>query len=151
MAIYAGILAIVYVTATQQVVHFAVSRYDAANVQIGITELYEVAKRLKEMFEDIDENLMKYVEDYKVNLLVPNEIRDFDKFTTDFGKVMKYIAVSNDKNALKELYKTGEYRGNAELKLVHEVVEGQAIVATAKYTPSKNAKNGTWIAFGIEA
>jgi sugar phosphate isomerase/epimerase len=28
-----------------------VSRYDAANVQIGITELYEVAKRLKEMFE----------------------------------------------------------------------------------------------------
>ena len=55
------------------------------------------------------------------------------------------------KNALKELYKTGEYKGDAKLKLVHEVTEGQAIVATAKYTPSKNTKNGSYICFGIEA
>lgn len=55
------------------------------------------------------------------------------------------------KNALKELYKSGEYKGNAKLHKVKEVVEGQAVVATAKYTPSKNTKNGTWLAFGIEA
>ena len=46
---------------------------------------------------------MKFVEDYKVHLIVPNEIQDFDKFATDFGKVMKYIAVSEDENALKQL------------------------------------------------
>mgnify|MGYP003293759983 CR=1 FL=1 len=34
---------------------------------------------------------------------MPNEIQDFDKFATDFGKVMKYIAVSEDENALKQL------------------------------------------------
>lgn len=55
------------------------------------------------------------------------------------------------KNVLKELYKTGEYKGNADLVKYKEVVEGKAIVATAEYTPSKNTKNGTWIAFGIEA
>lgn len=55
------------------------------------------------------------------------------------------------KNALKELYKSGEYRGDADLFVVKDVEKGQPIVATAKYTPSKNTKNGTWIAFGIEA
>lgn len=54
------------------------------------------------------------------------------------------------KNAIKELYKTGEYKGNAKLVKVKEVIEGNAVVAHATYTPSKNTKNGTWIAFGIE-
>ena len=54
-------------------------------------------------------------------------------------------------NAIKELYKDGAYKGNADLVKTKDVVEGQAIVATATYTPSKNTKNGTWIAFGIEA
>ena len=54
-------------------------------------------------------------------------------------------------NAIKEMYKSGEYRGSGRLEKVKEVVEGQATVATFEYTPSKNAKNGTWIAFGIEA
>ena len=55
------------------------------------------------------------------------------------------------KNAIKELYKAGLYKGNADLVKSKDVVEGQAVVATAEYTPSKNTKNGTWIAFGIEA
>ena len=55
------------------------------------------------MFEEVDESIMQFVEDYKVHLIVPNEIQDFDKFATDFGKVMKYIAVSEDREALKQL------------------------------------------------
>lgn len=55
------------------------------------------------------------------------------------------------KNALKELYKTGAYKGDAELIKSKDVVKGQAVVATAKYTPSKNTKNGTYLVFGIEA
>lgn len=54
-------------------------------------------------------------------------------------------------NAIKEMYKTGEFKGNFELQKVKEVVEGQPVVARGYYTPSKNTKNGTWIAFGIEA
>ena len=64
---------------------------------------WDAPRSLKEMFEEIDESIMKFVEDYKVHLIVPNEIQDFDKFATDFGKVMKYIAVSEDRDALKQL------------------------------------------------
>jgi hypothetical protein len=49
------------------------------------------------------------------------------------------------------MYKNGEFKGNFELQKVKEVVEGQPVVARGFYTPSKNTKNGTWIAFGIEA
>lgn len=66
-------------------------------------DTWDAPRSLKEMFEDVDESIMQFVEDYKVHLIVPNEIQDFDKFATDFGKVMKYIAVSKDKKALKEL------------------------------------------------
>lgn len=55
------------------------------------------------------------------------------------------------KNEIKELYKAGLYKGNAKLVKSKDVIEGQSVVATAEYTPSKNTKNGTWIAFGIEA
>lgn len=55
------------------------------------------------------------------------------------------------KNAIKELYKSGSYKGKADLVKTKDVVEGQAVVATAEYTPSKNTKHGSWIAFGIEA
>lgn len=54
------------------------------------------------------------------------------------------------KNALKELYKSGDYKGDAKCVKTKEVVEGQAVVATAQYTPSKNTKNGVWLCFGIE-
>lgn len=67
-------------------------------------------RSLKEMFEEIDESIMRFVEDYKVHLIVPNEIQDFDKFATDFGKVMKYIAVSKDKAALKQLQNDEDFR-----------------------------------------
>lgn len=54
-------------------------------------------------------------------------------------------------NAIKEMYRSGEYKGNFDLMKVKEVIEGKPIVAKGFYTPSKNTKNGTWIAFGIEA
>ena len=53
-------------------------------------------------------------------------------------------------NALKELYKSGEYRGNATCEIHYDIIEGNPVVRTAKYAPSKNTKNGTWIAFGLE-
>ena len=73
-------------------------------------EAWDGPRSLKEMFEEIDESIMRFVEDYKVHLIVPNEIQDFDKFATDFGKVMKYIAVSKDKAALKQLQNDEDFR-----------------------------------------
>ena len=54
------------------------------------------------------------------------------------------------KNLAKEIVKSG-FKGKGSCKLAHKVVEGQETVFNFEYAPSKNAKNGTWIAFGIEA
>ena len=55
------------------------------------------------------------------------------------------------KNEIKELYKSGAYKGNAYLTKTKDIVEGEAILATAKYAPSKNTKSGSYLIFGIEA
>ena len=54
------------------------------------------------------------------------------------------------KNLAKEIIKNG-FKGKMSCKLAHKVVEGQEVVFTAEYAPSKNTKNGTYIAFGIVA
>lgn len=54
------------------------------------------------------------------------------------------------KNALKKMYTEKGYKGNASLEMVKKCVEGQAIVATAEYTPSKSSRVGTYLVFGIE-
>lgn len=54
------------------------------------------------------------------------------------------------KNAIKKLYTDKGYKGNATLFMVKEVVKGEPIAAYAKYTPSKSAKTGTYLVFGIE-
>ena len=74
------------------------------------TEQWDAPRNLKEMFEEVDEDILKYATDYKLNLLIPKEIQNFEKFQTDFGKVMKYISVSDEKEkyravANEELYK----------------------------------------------
>lgn len=55
------------------------------------------------------------------------------------------------KNRLKEMYSKFGYKGNARLEMVKVCVKGQAIVAEAKYTPSKSAANGSYVVFGVVA
>lgn len=68
------------------------------------SDKWDGPRSLKDMFpEDIDQEILKEVEDYKIHLIVPSEIKDFSKFKTDLGKAMKYIAVSEDKMAIDRL------------------------------------------------
>lgn len=64
---------------------------------------WDAPRSLKEMFETTDETILRFVDDYRVHLIIPKEIKDFSKFATDFGKAMKYIAVSEDEDALSKL------------------------------------------------
>lgn len=57
---------------------------------------------------------------------------------------------ANAMNAIKDLYKSGSYKGNADLVVSMEVTEGQSVLATAYYTPSKSTQAGKYIVFGIE-
>lgn len=49
----------------------------------------------------------------------------------------------------KELYKNG-YRGDLTCNVIKEVVEGSPIAFKIKYTPSKNARIGSYMVFGVE-
>ena len=62
-------------------------------------------RSLFEMFDIEDQEILKYVSDYKLNLIVPAEIADPEKFRTSFGSVMSFIASSHDKSKMKELLK----------------------------------------------
>jgi len=67
-------------------------------------------------------DLLKHVNDYKLNLIVPREIEDFSKFSSDFGKVLHYIAVSGSKEGLKQLATDPAFQkvGNDSVRLINE-------------------------------
>ena len=58
------------------------------------------------MISSTDERLNKFASDYHINLVVPQEITDFDKFRTTLGEVLEIIKVSEDKAAMKQLLAT---------------------------------------------
>lgn len=61
---------------------------------------------LHEMFDLEDEEVLKYVSDYKLNLIVPDEIEDFSKFTTELKNVLEFVSVSDNKRELQRFCKT---------------------------------------------
>lgn len=68
------------------------------------------------------------------------------------GKVMfTCFGTKDDAEKLaKKLYKDG-YRGNIHAIYTKQVTEGEAGAFDVEYTPSKNAKEGTYLFFGVEA
>jgi hypothetical protein len=71
---------------------------------------WDAPRSLKEMFKTTDETILQFVEDYRVHLIVPKEIKDFNKFATEFGKAMRFIAASQDQDALDKLQKAEEFQ-----------------------------------------
>ena len=60
------------------------------------------------MFGDIDERLIPFIPDYRINLVIPDEIEDFDIFSTELGEVLEFIKVSTDKKEMETLLNTNK-------------------------------------------
>lgn len=89
------------------------------------TKKWNAPRSLKEMFEDVSEDVLQFVSDYKVNLIVQKEIKDFTKFKTELGKALKYISVVDQKEEYKELTKQEEYQDvNKETAILLKEVAG---------------------------
>ena len=72
------------------------------------TKDWDAPKSLYEMFdiqEELAEVVEKYVNDYKIHVIVPNEIEDFNKFSTELGYCLKYIQSSQNRQKLRQLLK----------------------------------------------
>lgn len=61
--------------------------------------------RLHDMFNGTNDTLLKFVPDYVINLISPDSMseEDFNKFHTEFRKVMKFIKFSSNKDALQNM------------------------------------------------
>ncbi|MDE6219187.1 MAG: Rpn family recombination-promoting nuclease/putative transposase [Lachnospiraceae bacterium] len=75
---------------------------------------------LREMYTDCGEEVLKYVADYRVNLIAPRGLSDdeIDEFQTNMREIMKYIKYSNDKKRLDEIIGTEQRFKNVERSAV---------------------------------
>ena len=57
------------------------------------------------MFDITSEEVLRYIPDYKINLIAPAEMTDeeINQFQTDFREVMLFVKYSKDKKYLKKL------------------------------------------------
>lgn len=66
-------------------------------------EEWDGPRTLHDMFDVSDENLLEHVSDYKLNIIVPAEIEDLNKFSTDFKYVMEFLQNTKDDDKLYEI------------------------------------------------
>lgn len=74
------------------VIHFSAAEWDGA-------------KSLHEMMEWPDAHLKEYVQDYKIQIIDPAQIKpeEFKKFSTSLREVLEYIKYSKDRKKLRKL------------------------------------------------
>lgn len=58
---------------------------------------------IHEMLDIQNPKLLKYIADYKVNLIVPRNISDFNKFQTSVGEVLEIIKASDSKENMEKI------------------------------------------------
>ena len=76
------------------------------------------------MFDITSEEVLRYIPDYKINLIAPAEMtnEEINQFQTDFREVMLFVKYSKDKKYLKKLVsEDGEIEFNAKKTLTIEV------------------------------
>ena len=70
---------------------------------------WDAPRSLYEMFGDIPSELLKYVDNYHSNIIVPKEIKDFSRFSSELKNVLEFIAISDDKSKLNEIKNDSSY------------------------------------------
>jgi hypothetical protein len=84
------------------------SKYDKIKPVITLvvyfgTEEWDGPRSLYDMFAVKNEQILKYVSDYKLNLVIPCEINDFEKFETDIKYVFEFLQAGRDKEKIQRL------------------------------------------------
>ena len=80
-------------------------------------------RTLHEMLNVNNVNILEYVQDYKLNLIVPDEIKDFNKFNTELKKMMEFISCSNDADKIirfSEMYRDDRLISQEGARLLNE-------------------------------
>ncbi len=100
---------------------------------------WEGARSLHEMFAVKDRRVLDYVSDYKLNLIVPEEIEDFEKFNTELGPLFEFISCADSG---KKLRKALQEKGNRWEQLSNEAIDLLNICLDAKLEINSSTEEG---------
>ncbi len=64
---------------------------------------WDAPRRLSDMFSPVDPRIQQFINDYKINLIIPYEIDDFKKFSTELGDVLEIIKRQKEENLVDSL------------------------------------------------
>jgi hypothetical protein len=72
-------------------------------------EDWDAPRSLHDMFETRNQNILRYVNDYRLNLIVPKEINNFKLFTSELRQLLQFIAGSNDEEFMRNIQENKDF------------------------------------------
>ena len=89
-------------------------------VYLGTKE-WDGPRKLSDMFDDVDEELMPFIPDYRINLLAPREITDFTGFRTSIRQLFEVLQNAYDKEKMQEVLQNDEKFSNVDRETVEAI------------------------------
>ncbi|MBP3593585.1 MAG: transposase [Lachnospiraceae bacterium] len=103
------------------------------------TGSWDGARSLHELLDVSDRNILNYVSDYKLNLIVPEEIEDFNKFETELGPLLEFINSAASGKKFTNAFETKRTRWES---LSNEAIDLLNICLDAKLEIEKDLEKG---------
>ena len=73
------------------------------------------------MFDDVDEELLPFIPDYRINLLAPREITDFTGFRTSIRQLFEVLKNAYDKEKMQEVLQNDEKFSRVDRETVEAI------------------------------
>ena len=89
-------------------------------VYLGTME-WDGPRKLSDMFGDVDEELMPFIPDYRINLLAPREITDFTGFRTSIRQLFEVLKNAYDKEKMQEVLQNDEKFSRVDRETVEAI------------------------------
>ena len=89
-------------------------------VYLGTKE-WDGPRKLSDMFGDVDEELLPFIPDYRINLLAPREITDFTGFRTSIRQLFEVLKNAYDKEKMQEVLQNDEKFSKVDRETVEAI------------------------------
>ena len=89
-------------------------------VYLGTKE-WDGPRKLSDMFGDVDEELLPFIPDYRINLLAPREITDFTGFRTSIRQLFEVLKNAYDKEKMQEVLQNDEKFSRVDRETVEAI------------------------------
>ena len=89
-------------------------------VYLGTKE-WDGPRKLSDMFGDVDEELLPFIPDYRINLLAPRKITDFTGFRTSIRQLFEVLQNAYDKEKMQEVLQNDEKFSKVDRETVEAI------------------------------